>query len=169
MRWDESSHGLCCLARWLVTPQMMRRAVRRNRAPQNGPKRVLVGFAASALLTLALAQYGCSSFTMHGPSRDAPAPGETTIAIEPSRPAVRVNGTTVLRIRAGGGVRLEQPIVWSSSDTEVLSVVSLGERARIAGISPGAARVSVTTGNGYSASVVVRVDADVVDRLLDAA
>jgi hypothetical protein len=30
MRWDESSSGLGHLARWLITPQLMRRAVRRH-------------------------------------------------------------------------------------------------------------------------------------------
>ncbi len=109
----------------------------------------------TSVLIVALTQFGCTSFRARGLS---PAV-ENPITISPSRPAVRVDGAAQLTLgKADGFVRLEQPIVWTSSDPEVLTVVSIGgERARIVGISPGNARVSVNTANGYSTWVTVRV------------
>ncbi len=116
-------------------------------------------FVTSSVLIVALTQYGCTSFRVRGPSPDAPPPPENPIAISPSMPAVRVDEAAQLTLRkADGFVRLEQPIIWTSNDPEVLTVVSIGgERARIVGISPGNARVSVNTANGYSTWVTVRV------------
>ena len=124
--------------------------------PPQMPRTALV---TNSVLIVALTQYGCSSFRVRGPSPDATPPAENPIAISPSRPAVRVDDTAQLTLRkADGFVRLEPPIICTSSNPEVLNVVSIeGERARIVGISPGTARVSVTTANGYSAWVTVRV------------
>ena len=124
----------------------------------------------SSVLIVALTQYGCTSFRVRGPSPDATPPAENPIAISPSLPAVRVGGATQLTLRkADDFVRLEQPIIWTSSDPEVLTVVSIGgERARIVGISPGNARVSVNTANGYSAWVTVRVYVNLARKASDA-
>ena len=158
MSWDESSNGLNRLAPWMVMPPQMHRVVGRHRASANPARPRTAQLVISSLLILALTQYGCSSFRVRAPSPDATAPAQNVIAISPNRPAVRVNGAAQLTLRkADGGVRLEQPIIWTSSDPEVLAVVSMGEQARIAGISPGMARVSVNTANGYSAWATVRV------------
>jgi hypothetical protein len=123
-----------------------------------------------SVLIVALTQYGCSSFRVRGPTPDATPPPTNPIAISPSLPAVRVNDTAQLTLRkADDFVRLEEPIVWTSSDPEVLDVISMGERARIVGISPGNARVSVNTANGYSAWVTVRVYVNLAGKAVDAA
>lgn len=112
----------------------------------------------SSVLLVALTQYGCSSFRVRGPTPDATPAAEKTITILPSSPAVRVSDAAQLTLRKGYGiVRLEPPIIWTSSDPEVLKVVSMGERAHIVGSRPGNARVSVNTANAYSAWVTVRV------------
>ena len=142
----------------MITPQLMGRTVGRQRASQNPAMPRTARLVTSSVLIVALTQYGCSSFRVRGPSPDATPPAENSIAISPSRPAVRVDDTAQLTLRkADGFVQLEEPIVWTSSDRKVLDVISMGERARIVGISPGNARVSVTTANGYSAWVTVRV------------
>ncbi len=113
----------------------------------------------SSVLIVALTQYGCSSFRVRGPSSDTTPLMEKTIAISPSRPAVPVNGAAQLTLRKTDDfVRLEQPITWTSSDPDLLKVVSIGgERARIVGIRPGNVRVLVNTANGFSTWVTVRV------------
>jgi hypothetical protein len=152
------------------TPQLMRKAVRRHRAFQNPAMPTTARLVASSVLIVALTQYGCSSFRVHGLSPDATPPPTNPIAISPSSPTVRVNGTAHLTLRkTDRSVRLEQPIIWTSSDPEVLDVVSMGERARIVGISSGDAHVSVSTANGYSAGVTVRVYVNLARKASDAA
>ncbi len=113
----------------------------------------------SSVMIVALTQYGCTSFRVRGPTPDAQPPTENPIEISPSRPAVRVDGAAQLTLRKTDDfVRLEQPITWTSSDPDLLKVVSIGgERARIVGIRPGNVRVLVNTANGYSTWVTVRV------------
>ena len=113
----------------------------------------------SSVMIVALTQYGCTSFRVRGPTPNAPPPTENPIEISPSRPAVPVDGAAQLTLRKTDDfVRLEQPITWTSSDPDLLKVVSIGgERARIVGIRPGNVRVSVNTANGYSTWVTVRV------------
>ncbi len=114
---------------------------------------------ARSVLIVALTQYGCTSFRVRGPTPDAQPPTENPIEISPSRPAVRVDGAAQLTLRKTDDfVRLEQPITWTSSDPDLLKVVSIGgERARIVGIRPGNVRVLVNTANGFSTWVTVRV------------
>ena len=113
----------------------------------------------SSVVIVALTQYGCTSFRVRGPTPDAQPPTENPIEISPSRPAVRVDGAAQLTLRKTDDfVRLEQPITWTSSDPDLLKVVSIGgERARIVGIRPGNVRVLVNTANGFSTWVTVRV------------
>lgn len=143
---------------WVITPQPMHRAVRWHHASQNPVMPRTARLVTSSVLLVALTQYGCSSFRVRGPTPDATPAAEKTITILPSSPAVRVSDAAQLTLRKGYGiVRLEPPIIWTSSDPEVLKVVSMGERAHIVGSRPGNARVSVNTANGYSAWVTVRV------------
>ena len=66
-------------------------------------------------------------------------------------------GSPSAPVRGAGGGRLEQPVCWSSSDPDVVTVVGNGTTATVAGWLVRHAEVTVSTANGLTAHVTVRV------------
>jgi hypothetical protein len=79
------------------------------------------------------------------------------LCIEPSQVRIATGRSLTLIAAACAGAPLRLPLTWTSSDSEVASVVGNAERGIVTGLFPGRARIRVTDAEGATASVMARI------------